>query len=227
MTSTPRYFILKNVKPLALACLATFSLSLNATPDPHTRGNNSWISLSGKAVSSGGQSFVLDYGTGTVIVEMDDWGWYGPNAKVLEGDNITVYGKIDDDLFEKTSIEASSVYVENLGTYFHANPTDEEGSAAYLWLPAAVIQVGEITLTGKVTSVDNRKFTIDTGNKKMTVDTSAMQYNPMDDAGYQKIKKGDIVSVNADLAIDTFKKREVVADRIVTLDSSGKKSGSS
>ncbi len=57
---------------------------------------------------------------------MDDWDWYAEGYKLLNGEKVRVHGLIDDDLFETTKIEASSVYVQNLGTYFYASSADEE-----------------------------------------------------------------------------------------------------
>ena len=70
---------------------------------PYTQPDDSWISLS-------------------VTVEMDDGDRDADAYKLLPGDKVNVVGKIDDNLFELISIEASSVYVEKLGTTFYASP---------------------------------------------------------------------------------------------------------
>ena len=36
-------------------------------------------------------SFTLDYGDGTITVEMDKWKWYENNEETIEGDRVTVY----------------------------------------------------------------------------------------------------------------------------------------
>jgi len=107
----------------------------------------------------------VDYGEGTVLVQMDDWDWYGDARGILDGDKVTVYGEIDDDFYETASIEASSVYVESLGTYFYASSDDEEsyeGEHNY-WVSYAPVVVGQTTVRGAVTSVMGREFTVDTG----------------------------------------------------------------
>lgn len=48
-------------------------------------------------------------------------------------------------------------------------------------------------------------------------DLDADGYNPMDDEGYQQIDVGDRVSVTGDIDIDTWEKRELMAETIVTL----------
>lgn len=194
-----------------------------ADENPYTKKDGSWISINGTVTTVGPDAFSLDYGEGFVTVEMDDWDMDADGYKLIPNDKVTVYGRVDDDLFETTSIEASSVYVKNLNTYFYASAADEE------ILPAAatvaVIDY-DVQLTGKVTKVDGREFTIDTGDRSMRVDTIMMSYNPMDDEGYQKIEVGDKVSVTGDIDVNTWDKRELTAETIVTLKDSSDNSDS-
>ncbi len=189
-----------------------------AEKNPYLQPDETWISLSGKVADTQRRTFTLDYGEGVVTVEMDDWDWYNENANVLEGDKVTVYGRVDDDLFETTSIEASSVYVENLGTYFYASAADEEYDDDYdYWVTYAPIVIGDLVVRGKVTSVDGREFTIDTDGSQMRVDTIQMSYNPLDAVGYQRIDVGDYVSVHGRMDYDYWEKRELMADSVITL----------
>jgi hypothetical protein len=75
----------------------------------------------------------------------------------------------------------------------------------------------DVQLTGEVTSVSGREFTIDTGKRKVQVDTRMMPYNPMDEAGYQQVEKKDWVTVSGDVDYDIFEQREIMAESIVTL----------
>jgi len=43
---------------------------------------------------------------------------------------VTFYGRVDSDLCELATIEASSVHIKNLDTHFRARSTDEEGDAS-------------------------------------------------------------------------------------------------
>lgn len=47
-----------------------------------------------------------NYGNGSITVEMDDGDRDADAYSLDEGDNVTVYGMIDDDLFESATIEA-------------------------------------------------------------------------------------------------------------------------
>jgi uncharacterized protein YdeI (BOF family) len=197
---------------------ATAPGAKTASKDPYMKADESWISISGTAVDTLVDSFTLDYGEGLVSVEMDGWGWYNQTFNVIEGDKVTVYGKIDDDLYETTSIGASSVYDENLGTYFYANSADEEYDEDYdYWVVGEAIVVGQTTVRGTVTGVNGREFTIDNGPRKLTVDTSTMGYNPMDKKGFQAINKGDYVSVSGSMKNTFWDKRKLMADVVVTL----------
>ncbi|UGB37163.1 DUF5666 domain-containing protein [Frateuria soli] len=183
---------------------------------PAKKPNGTWLSLSGTVTDAQNRFFTLDYGKGKIPVEMDGWTWYGQNYQSLEGDKVTVYGRVDDDLFERDKIEASSVYDQDLGTYFYANASDEEGPANYaLWVHPVV--VGETIVRGTVTSVNGRDFTVDYGPRKITVDTSQLKNNPLDNKGFQQIDKGDYVSVAGDMERSFWGNRQLQADSVVTL----------
>ncbi len=202
---------------IALALGAVTALSAQAQ-NPRAKPDESWVSLSGIVASAQADSFMLDYGSGLITVEMDDWDWYGDAYGLLEGDDVTVYGRVDDGLFENTTIEASSVYVEDLNSYFYANPADEEGDYPYTYAYATLpVVTAGIDYTGMVESVDGREFTLDTGSREVRVDTADMTYNPMDNQGYQKIEQGDVVRVSGVLDDDLFESRELMASSIITL----------
>lgn len=202
-----------------LLTVATQSMAQDKKPKPYMKPDGSWISISGTAVNTTKKDgFTLDYGEATILVEMDDWEWYDDSWPILEGDKVTVYGRIDDDFYETTTIEAGSVYVENRGTYYYASSADEEGDAySTYWISAAPIVIGETVVRGTVTSKSGREFTIDTGLRKLTVDTIVMGYNPLDDMGYQKIDVGDYVSVTGNMDLDFWGNRELTADSVITL----------
>ncbi|HKJ90985.1 MAG TPA: hypothetical protein VJ960_07625 [Oceanipulchritudo sp.] len=214
------------MKPAKTLTLLTTLLALPAfAADPYEMPDDAWISLSGEVESVYGDSFTLDYGEGLVTVEMDDWDWYAENYALLAGDNVTVSGVVDDDLFEVTSIEASSVYVESLGSYFYASPADEEDyiMTQPVYTVTTPIVVAEVEMRGTVKSVGERQFTLETGTTDLTVDTSNLAYNPLDDEGFQQIEKGDRVLVNGMMDSGFFGDMELDADYTVTLsEDSGK-----
>jgi uncharacterized protein YdeI (BOF family) len=202
-----------------LTAVALTALPLYAS-NPYTKADDTWISISGTVDSVEPDSFLLDYGDGMITVEMDDGDRDADGYKLVKGDKVTVNGRIDDDFFETTTIEAASVYVENLGTYFYASSLDDEDVFLRYWSPiVAPILVSRTVVQGTVTDVDDEEFTLHNGARAIRVEVEQMPYNPLDDKGYQKIEVGDRVSVTGDIDHDLFEGRELVADSIVTLGS--------
>ncbi len=185
-----------------------------AEENPYAMADNAWISISGEVESVDPDEFVLDYGDGSVIVEMDDGDRDADAYKLMTGDDVTVSGLVDDDFFETTTIEASSVYVDKLGTYFYASAVDEEDDFVTVHTP---VIMSETIVQGTVKEVDDEEFVVDTGFDELTVEVEEMAYNPLDDQGYQKVEAGDVVSVTGDMDTDFFEGRELVADTVTVL----------
>lgn len=182
---------------------------------PYLKPDDTWISIDGTVEQVSADSFELDYGPGMITVEMDDRDRDAEGYKLMKGDRVSVSGMIDDDFYEMTKIEAASVYVEELGTHFYASPIDEEDTI----LEVGPIEVSNTTLQGKVTSVnaDAEKFTLGSGQGKVTIEVDEMPYNPLDDEGYQKISKGDVVSVTGNLDKELIDGWVFDAERVTTL----------
>lgn len=205
---------------LLMSFVAVFLYSITAHADPpYLDPDSSWITLSGEVADAAEESFTLDYGDGTVKVAMEDWDWYDENAAVLEDDKVTVYGKVEDETYEKTTIEASSIFVEGLGTYFYASAEDHDSFEDIDIAPDIPVVVGQLTITGTITDVDGRDFKIDSGLREVTVDTSSMDYNPMEKDRFQTLEVGDLVTVTGDIntGIGMFTNQELVAEHVMTL----------
>lgn len=169
-----------------------------------------WVGITGSVVSSVGDSFVLDYGGGNVTVEMDDYDWYDENA-LIAGDRVTVTGRMDDDFYTTRTIEASSVYVDKLNTYYYASAADEE--SGYYSYPAARYARDDewIGVTGTVISQKEGTVMLDTGPRVMKVDTGSLEYKP-------KLDVGERVTVFGEMDdSDLFEGRELLASSVITL----------
>jgi uncharacterized protein YdeI (BOF family) len=202
--------------PLVLGAVLSVSAWAD-NPDPYAKADDTWISLSGEVQSVAADQFTLDYGDGRVLVEMDDGDRDADAYKLLEGDKVTVTGRVDDDFFESTSIEAASVYVENIGTTFFASSVDEESREQVIATTLTPIVVSRLEVRGTVTRVNGDDFTLDTGTREMTVDVGGMLYDPLDDEGYQHIDVGDRVKVVGNMATELFEGRQLKADSIVEI----------
>ncbi len=207
----------KSAKNTVAACVLGACVSAPAlAEEPYMKPDDTWISLSGTVEHVERDAFTLDYGEGIISVEMDDGDRDADAYKLMEGDKVTVSGQVDDDLFETTTIEASSVYVENIGTTFYASPIDEEEAYAFVNITTPIV-VSATVVEGTVTDVNDEEFSVDTGPRQIRVDVSEMAYNPLDDKGYQKLEKGDRVRVGGHMEDNLFEGRELMADSVVTL----------
>jgi RNase P/RNase MRP subunit p29 len=183
--------------------------------------NGEYITISGKVSDVKADSFKLKANSRTIHVEMDDYDWDADGYKLVNGDQVVVNGRIDQDFLERKKIEAGSVYVKGINSYFFANSDDEEGPAnqtytnytGMTFLP----ENASATINGTVTSTSGRKFTIDTGLRKVTVDTETLIYNPLDKVGYTRISKGDFVKVSGTIDETFFGKKELKASYVVEL----------
>ncbi len=196
----------------SLGFAAALALTTAVTADaanPKERPDGTWVTLSGLVVDKGPGTFTLDYGKGLITVEMDDWDWYDESDVIFMNDRVTVSGRIDSDFYEQTSLEASSVWVKDINTYFYANDADEEEILNIV----ALNQPG-ITYTGTVTSVGDHEFTMKTGDQEIRVDTSELGFNPLDDKGYLKIEEGEFVSASGLMVDPWFDSRELVANSV-------------
>ncbi len=209
------YKTMKTCKTIAALGISALLALPAIAQNPYQQANNTWISLSGTVTAlTSPDTFTLNYGNGTITVEMDDWDTDADAYKLVADDKVTVNGWIDDDFFEMTKIEASSVYVENLGTYFYASGVDEEDTFVSVATP---IVVSSTVIQGTVSEVGEEEFVVNTGLRKITVETEDMTYDPLDDEGFQKIQKGDRVSVAGKMDKDFFEGRELKATSVVTM----------
>jgi uncharacterized protein YdeI (BOF family) len=218
---------MKNSRILAIivGALMVSAMALPASAqDLDDVDDESWISLSGTVGTVAPHEFTLDYGNGVIRVEMDDWRDDAEGFYVSQGDKVTVLGRFDDDLIETMSIEAASLYVEDLNTYFYANPADEEeiSSPGTRFARRVIgmddrVEPSKTTVVGTVTDVDGREFTVDAGAAELTVDTAGMAYNPLDVEGYQQVELGDRVRITGKVHAEFFDGRKLAADTVTTL----------
>ncbi|RUO80733.1 hypothetical protein CWI84_03880 [Idiomarina tyrosinivorans] len=191
-----------------------------AAKDYETMKDQTWVSLTGEVATTSDSSFVLDYGKGYITVEMDDWQWYDDEGEaLLTGYDVTVYGEVDNDLAEEAKIEASSVYVKNLDSYFYASAADEEsGEANVSFDVIAMDSTAPIDVNGTVTKVNDvaDEVVIGSGKSKVVVDVSMLPTNPLDSIGFQKVTVGDYVSVSGQFTDDLTGGMQLQAERLTT-----------
>ena len=205
---------MKTTRILTFASFTLFALPAVAV-NPYAMEDNSWISINGEVTSVTADAFELDYGDGQITVEMDDGDRDADGYKLMMGDEVRVSGMIDDDFYDLTTIEASSVYVKNIDTYFYASAMDEEDIGYSIISPS----VTDTVVQGTITSVDvnGEQFTLDSGLQELTVEVDELTYNPLDDDGFQQLDVGDRVSVQGSIDHDFFEGRVFEANYVTTL----------
>lgn len=186
------------------------------TERPFLRPDDTWIRINGTVDAVSANSFTLDYGPAEIVVEFDDADRDSEGYQLLSGDRVTVAGIIDDDFFEVQTIEASSVYVDKVGTYFRASAVDESVDTTFLATePGAPVSAG--LLRGTVTDVGDDSFTLSSDTRRVTVGIGRLDYDPLDEEGYQRIEEGDLVSVRAELDDALFDERRVDAESVIVV----------
>tara|TARA_R110001599_G_scaffold119772_2_gene290419 strand:- start:370 stop:999 length:630 start_codon:yes stop_codon:yes gene_type:complete len=205
---------MNNTRILTFASLTLFALPAVAI-NPYALEDDSWISINGEVTSVTADAFELDYGDGQITVEMDDGDRDADGYKLIQGDEVRVSGMIDDDFYDLTTIEASSVYVKNIDTYFYASAMDEEDIGYSIISPS----VTDTVVQGTITSVDanGEQFTLDSGLQELTVEVDELTYNPLDNEGFQQLDVGDRVSVQVSIDHDFFEGRVFEANYVTTL----------
>lgn len=198
----------------AAVCL---SVSVQAQVEPKEVADDTWISITGTVTSTTDNSFKLDFGQELITVDMDGWDDFGDAYPLTDGDKVTVHGNVDHDFFEKATIEASGLFIDGVNSFFYASSEDEDAYGE--WVIDVDTDLGDVTYIGTVEAVNpsTNTFTIDTGAAELSVDTSGLFYNLLDDEGFQQIDAGDRVSVEAVIDSDFINDQDLLATSVVTL----------
>lgn len=168
--------------------------------------DGSLLTLGGRVVAAAPDWFRLKSGGEEITVEMDDWDWYQEGRALKVGDEVTVTGRVDKGLWEQSKIEASSVFVRNLGVSFFANGADEEERNA------ALVQVGMATTSaqGFVSNLEGQEFTVGSMTGPVRVDMGQLKSKP-------KLKAGDRVYTWGSLDVDAAEGVEMMAQGVAVL----------
>jgi len=218
-------YIYKRMRPVlgnVLWLIGAGALALGARavadePNPYAMEDESWITISGVVQDVQRDRFTLDFGDSVITVEMDDGDRDADAYKLVTGDKVTVAGRIDDDFYELAKIEASSVFVQDLGTTFFASPVDTESAEGWAAAVTIPVDVADTVVRGTVTAVGIDTFKLDSGVRELTVDVSDMPYDPLDDQGYQRIGIGDRVQVTGEIGNGFFAGRQLSAESVAKL----------
>lgn len=204
-------------KTLTVVVLAIcLSVSALAQSDDN-ESDGTWMGLTGTVTSTESDSFELDYGKGRVTVEMGHWNTLGEVFPVVGGDKVSVYGEADNGLHQSRRIEADSIYVDDLNSYFYASSADKDEFGE--WMVDVDAAEGHVTYTGTVTSIEPlaNTLTIDAGAMELTVDTSALADDPLHENALEQIDLGDRVRFEAVVDRDFIGDQDFLAKSVTRL----------
>ena len=157
----------------------------SGTNDPHDYGDGSWIGIAGHVESTSPNSFMLDYGDGTIKVELEPLSTQ--KHDFIQNEQVRVFGVVDDGFFKGKTIKAHGVYVESMKTY----ACTTEGAETRITSFAPTILSG-VVVHGRVTAVGEDNVKVDEGERVIEIDTSALG----GEAGVGPVvKTGDLVTV--------------------------------
>ncbi|QJR80090.1 hypothetical protein CA267_004510 [Alteromonas pelagimontana] len=177
--------------------------------------SSTWVTVSGEVREVDSQFFTLDYGEGNIIVEIADTDFDAQAFKALDGDTVTVSGKIDGSLFSNSTLQASSVYIDSLRTTFISDSADSSSRDVYATTAFIPSSLDSMLLIGNVSAVSDEAVQISVGDTSVTVNVDDMRDSPVDDEGYLKLAKGDRVKVSASLDDDFFTSYSLDANYII------------
>lgn len=189
----------------------------NSANQPLKKSDGTWVTLSGEVTKVSADVFTMDYGDGEVLVEVDDGDFDNDAYKFLDGDKVTVTGKVDKNFFTSNTLEAQSIYVEGLNTTFISSAADEEEADRYITVAYMPADLTEMTLVGDVTAVKENSFEIKVAGQNITVSTDDLGFDPMDDEGYLKIADGDRIKVVANVEPEFFGDYALEAETIIKM----------
>lgn len=186
------------------------------------------VAISGIIEDASDSGFRLNYGGGTISVDMTGWPRYAGHYRDPEredeplfdlGDDVTVSGMVDNALYRARRLEALSVYVHDRDS-FYTVAAPRNGDWSLRPMPASPLTDADpttISLAGQVSAIAGDELSLDLGGSLVSVDTAPMSYDPLDDIGAQRVRKGDWVQVSGRLRPSFFSDRRLGAQRITSV----------
>lgn len=206
---------MKPIYLLAVSLVAALVASGSLQAAFSDKTNGEYVTLSGKVTTVRPDSFEVSVNDKAIIVEMDGKQWKNQGYQLSKGDEVIVSGRIDKDFFQRRRLNAGTVYVKGASRYFHGSKEDRPSLSSMYLYTRTLPDASFIDIQGTITEVDGREVTVDTGTRKLRVDTSKMNYNPFDPKGFSKIKKGDRIRASGIIDDDLFEEEEELMARYV------------
>ncbi|MFP4364164.1 MAG: hypothetical protein ACLFR1_09870 [Spirochaetia bacterium] len=181
-----------------------------------------WLTLAGEVTNIQENSFDLDYGNGTVIVDMEDWDSELSSMPIENGLDVIVSGEIDENFNNDVQMEAEGIYLKDDESFLISQSADRKARSdlrRYAALPEP-LENGEFSIQGIV--IDDhpnmREIVLAIGTGVVTVDLSELGRNVQDTQGDRHIEFGERVAVFGDFSLRFFEENTLLADRVIELE---------
>ena len=162
--------------PKALLLLvASLVLPIHAQKlSPYQLKDRADIKLTGRVTEAFTNTFTLDYGKGSITVEVDDYDSYEEGYNIEKGDQVIVTGKIDADLGQERTIEASEVYIPAVDLRIEACSHDEEDHRVEVFTQR-LSNGTEVELRGVIKNIESGVCTIQSSKGELEVRLSDLR----------------------------------------------------
>jgi uncharacterized protein YdeI (BOF family) len=141
---------------------------------------DTYVTLTGRVTEARPESFLLDHGSGHVLVDMRDWGWYQRDFRNLEGSRVTVQGRLDEAWPERSVINADALYAADRRQVYYAPTT---GTVFPAGRQQALVTYAEapMQIIGTVAAIDPqaREIRVDSGGINFAVTTDRLAQDPI------------------------------------------------
>ncbi len=185
-----KQLVMKTLIISALLTMSTLPFQAQDTlvTDPEEKEDGSWVGVRGNVVEVSEGRFTLDHGDGRIPVILEGKNIGEEEPTFIDGEQVVVYGLVDDGFFKGTRINARAVFVESQSRYTYLT----DGFNTFVQIAIPGFTSGSV-VQGHVTDVADGHITIDDGDDSIRIDTSSLQEDPAAE-GEKAVGEGDLIS---------------------------------
>ncbi len=184
----------------------------------------SLFSISGQVVDALDGYYVIRSEGGRTKIRFLGWPRDLPGDRPVLGigDDVTAVGWLGPDtLTVGGTLDVEGVYVEDRRAYFAISEFADgaSGDFAPILLPSSGFGPvdGRASITGVISEVGDGALTLRAGDVQISVETSALNYDPFDAIGSQMLSLGDTVTVGGVLERNAEDGPQLRADRVTSI----------
>ncbi|WP_334018248.1 hypothetical protein [Alteromonas sp. S015] len=208
-----------NIDEMKAAQMQAASKSVQPSSRTLVSGDT-WITLTGEVSSVDSKFFTLDYGDGSIFVELKDTDLDSRAYANMKGEDVMVTARLDDGMFSSERLIAQSVIVDGMDTVYLADSVNQASADLYLSTASNIeFDDEEMVLVGTVKSIGKEVIQIAVGDTTLTVELDELESAPVDSEGYLTLIEGERVRITGELEDDFFNRFIVEADTLTKMKS--------